>query len=133
MMNLQSKYRKVIDSAQESQIEDLSITENNEVLYISGTTSEYIKEKLWDLYNQIDQDMRSGDMVLDIKVKDEKPEDEEGEIEDSQFYEIKSGDSLSKIAELYPGLTWQELFEANKDVIKDPDIIYPGQKIKIPK
>lgn len=131
-MHLQSKYRKVIDFAQESYIDDLSITENNEVLYISGTTSEYVKEKLWDLYGQIDPEMRSGDMVLDIQVK----EDSEGEgddVEDLQFYEIKSGDSLSKIADLYPGLTWQELYEANKDVIKDPDLIYPGQKIIIPK
>lgn len=49
-------------------------------------------------------------------------------------YTIKSGDSLSKIArEFYgnPG-DWQKIYQANKDTIKDPDLIYPGQKIIIP-
>lgn len=121
-MDLKDKYSKVIDFARKPNVDDLSVTENNGVLYISGTASESVKENLWDLYNQIDPDMRSGDMVLDIKV-------EEGEM---QFYEIKAGDSLSKIAQNYPGMTWQKIYDANKDVIKDPNVIHPGQKIKIP-
>ena len=121
-MALKDKYSKVIDFASKPKVDNLSVSENNGVLYISGTASELVKEKLWDLYNQIDPDMRSGDMVLDIKV-------EEGE---SRFYEVKAGDSLSKIAQHYPGMTWQKIYEANKDVIKDPNVIHPGQKIKIP-
>lgn len=121
-MELKAKYSKVIDLAQQSNVENLSVTEKDNVLYISGTTSADVKEKIWNLYNQIDPDMRAGDMVLDIKVK-------EGE---DLMYEIKSGDNLSKIAKKYPGMTWQKIFEANKDVIKDPNLIYPGQKIKIP-
>jgi nucleoid-associated protein YgaU len=49
-------------------------------------------------------------------------------------YTIKSGDSLSKIARQFYGNAndWQKIYEANKDKIKDPNMIYPGQKIIIP-
>lgn len=51
-----------------------------------------------------------------------------------ETYEIKPGDSLSKIAKRVYGdaREWKRIFEANTDVIKDPDKIFPGQKIKIP-
>jgi len=57
------------------------------------------------------------------------------EAEESQFYVIQSGDSLSKIAkEFYgSGSKYPLIFEANREVIKDPDKIYPGQTIRIPK
>ncbi len=53
----------------------------------------------------------------------------------SEFYTIEKGDSLSKIAGEKMGDTgkWKALFEANKEVIEDPDKIYPGQRIRIPK
>ena len=49
-------------------------------------------------------------------------------------YVVKSGDSLSKIAKNEYGNAndWNRIFEANKDILKDPDKIYPGQKLKIP-
>jgi nucleoid-associated protein YgaU len=51
-----------------------------------------------------------------------------------KIYEVKSGDSLSKIAKAEYGNAneWNRIFEANKDILKDPDKIYPGQKLKIP-
>jgi len=51
-----------------------------------------------------------------------------------RFYEVKSGDSFSKIAQEVYGQAsrWQEIFEANKDQIKDPGMIHPGQKLRIP-
>jgi len=50
------------------------------------------------------------------------------------LYTIVSGDTLSKIAKrsLGDASKWKLIFEANRDVIKDPDKIFPGQKIKIP-
>lgn len=51
-----------------------------------------------------------------------------------EYYVIQSGDSLSKIAKEYYGdaMQYPRIFEANKEVIEDPDKIYPGQKIRIP-
>ena len=49
-------------------------------------------------------------------------------------YVVVSGDSLSKIAKREYGNAseWKRIFEANKDILKDPNKIYPGQKLKIP-
>ena len=55
--------------------------------------------------------------------------------EETEFYVIKRGDSLSKIAKQYYGdaMKYPVIFEANREVIKDPDLIYPGQTVRIPK
>ena len=52
-----------------------------------------------------------------------------------EFYTIQSGDSLSKIAKRYYGdaMKWPALFDANRGVIENADLIYPGQQIRVPK
>jgi nucleoid-associated protein YgaU len=49
-------------------------------------------------------------------------------------YTIKKGDTLSAIAKREYGKAqeWHAIFEANRDIIKDPDKIFPGQTIKLP-
>jgi nucleoid-associated protein YgaU len=51
-----------------------------------------------------------------------------------QTYTVVKGDSLSKIAKRYYGdaQQWRRIYEANKDEIKNPDLIYPGQTFRIP-
>ncbi len=51
-----------------------------------------------------------------------------------QIYEVMAGDSLSKISKKFYGdaKQWKRIFEANRDQIKNPDLIRPGQKLKIP-
>lgn len=51
-----------------------------------------------------------------------------------EYYVIERGDNLSKIAKKFLGDAnrYNEIFSANKEVIKDADLIYPGQKIRIP-
>ncbi len=55
--------------------------------------------------------------------------------EETVYYTIVKGDSLSKIAKVYYGdaMKYPALFEANREVIKDANLIYPGQRIRIPK
>ena len=50
------------------------------------------------------------------------------------YYIIQSGDTLSKIAQRFYGnaSAYPKIFEANREVIEDPNKIYPGQKIRIP-
>ena len=52
----------------------------------------------------------------------------------TKIHEVKSGDSLSKIAKQEYGdaSKWQLIFDANTDILKDPNKIFPGQKLKIP-
>lgn len=120
---LQAKYQSLIDYARQNGVGDLQVREQNNVLYVDGTApSESVKKQLWNMYEQADPEMRSGDMVLNMQVA-------AGALSE---YEVKSGDNLSKIAKNYQGLTWQDIFEANKDQISDPDKIFPGQVLKIP-
>ena len=51
-----------------------------------------------------------------------------------QTYTVVKGDSLSKIAKrVYgKGSLWRKIYEANQDQIKDPDLIFPGQLLRIP-
>jgi nucleoid-associated protein YgaU len=51
-----------------------------------------------------------------------------------ETYTVKAGDSLSKIAKNKYGKAslWKTIYEANKDRIKNPDIIQPGWELKIP-
>ncbi|MGI9304875.1 MAG: peptidoglycan-binding protein LysM [Gammaproteobacteria bacterium] len=51
-----------------------------------------------------------------------------------EYYEIRKGDTLSKLAKQYYGdpMKYPRIFEANREVVKDADLIYPGQKIRIP-
>jgi nucleoid-associated protein YgaU len=53
---------------------------------------------------------------------------------EAKFYEVKRGDSLSKIAKEFYGnaMKYPVIFEANKPMLKDPDLIYPGQMLRIP-
>jgi len=67
--------------------------------------------------------------IADLEVPPPMPEEEKIE-----YYVIKSGDSLSKIAKQYYGDAnkYPVIFEANREVIKNADRIFPGQKIRIP-
>lgn len=53
---------------------------------------------------------------------------------EAQFYTVQKGDSLSKIAKEYYGdaMKYPTIFEANKPMLKDPNLIYPGQVLRIP-
>jgi nucleoid-associated protein YgaU len=118
---LKDKYKSIIDLAEKAGVTNLKVEEKGNVLHIAGSTSESVKQKMWDAYARIDPDMRAGDLMLEIEATNFE-----------EVYEIRKGDSLSKIAKQY-GTTWQKIFEMNKDVIKNPDVIFPGHKIKIPK
>lgn len=67
----------------------------------------------------------------DLKAPEPKPEEPE---EKAEVYEIVSGDTLGAIAKRYYGNAskYMKIFEANRDIIDDPNKIYPGQKIRIP-
>ena len=62
------------------------------------------------------------------------PEPVEEEKEKFDLYEIVSGDTLGGIAKKFYGKAslYTRIHEANKELIPDPNKIYPGQKIKIP-
>jgi nucleoid-associated protein YgaU len=121
-MSLLDKYKELTDLATNLGIANLQVREQDNVLYVDGTAkSAEDKEKLWAAYGKIDPDFRSADAVINIAVA-------EGTTTD---YTVVGGDSLSKIGKAH-GVSWQAIYEANKDIIKNPDLIQPGWKLKIP-
>lgn len=52
----------------------------------------------------------------------------------SRTYVVVKGDSLSAIAKREYGdpKEWRRIYDANRDIIKDPDLIYPGQTLRLP-
>jgi nucleoid-associated protein YgaU len=58
----------------------------------------------------------------------------EGKLPEGKLHEVKRGESLAVIAghELGDPALWPVLYRANRDRIKDPQRIYPGQRISIP-
>ena len=120
---LVDKYSSVIDLATSLGIEDLSINEGDGVLHIDGTAANAgDKQKIWDEYSKIDPEFRAGDLVLNITNAG-------GDAVTT--YTVQSGDTLSKIGSNY-GVSWQAIFEANRDILDNPDLIQPGQELKIP-
>lgn len=68
------------------------------------------------------------------EVDDSALEIEDDSEPQSTFYEVKSGDTLSKIAQEHYGdaMKYPVIFEANRPMLSDPDKIYPGQVLRIP-
>ena len=68
-MALRAKYQQLIDAANQSGVTNLQVREQNNILYIDGQASTgESKDKLWNIYNQIDPDFRAGDLVMNIDV-----------------------------------------------------------------
>ena len=122
-MALTEKYQTLIDLANQLGISGLNVTEGEGFLKMEGAAaSAEAKQQLWDEYNRIDPEYRSGDMVLNVTAP-------EGSSDTT--YTVQSGDTLSKIGSKY-GVSWQKVFEANRDKLSDPDKIHPGQELTIP-
>jgi uncharacterized protein YgiM (DUF1202 family) len=69
MSALQDKYKQLIDAAKAAGINNLQISEDNNVLHISGQApTGAVKDQLWEIYGKIDPDYRTGDLILDVDV-----------------------------------------------------------------
>ncbi|MGH8495371.1 MAG: peptidoglycan-binding protein LysM [Gammaproteobacteria bacterium] len=72
--------------------------------------------------------------VKEVKADGVKAPAQGGKAEKVEYYTIRQGDTLSKIAKQYYGdaQDYPQIFDANREVIEDPDKIFVGQKIRIP-
>jgi nucleoid-associated protein YgaU len=159
LVQLRHKYDPAIRVMQESgvQLENVDIQAGK--LHIRGNApSAQIKNRMWDEVKKIDPSYR--DLTLDLRLPagstmtptppgagtpgspsagDPVPEGSGGPSvapdHAMESYTVKSGDTLSKISQrFYGGATgYQRIFEANRDQLKDPDKIQPGQILRIPR
>jgi uncharacterized protein YgiM (DUF1202 family) len=68
-MPLSNKYKELTDAAAAAGITDLAVKEQDGVLYVDGTApTAAVKDQLWNIYDKIDPNFVSGDMVLNVKT-----------------------------------------------------------------
>lgn len=124
-MSLQEKYQTLLDLANENGT-TYELSEGDDVLHITGTApDDAAKAALWAEYERIDPEFRASDLILNISTAAALAGG------GGNTYTVVSGDSLSRIASKY-GIQWKAIWDHNRDILSDPDKIYPGQELKIP-
>ncbi|WP_299126830.1 LysM peptidoglycan-binding domain-containing protein [uncultured Winogradskyella sp.] len=122
---VRAKYQGVLDLGEKLNIENGNISEENGVLKVEGTAAtQYEKNLLWDAIKAAGGD-NPADIVANIKVADESV---------YARHTVASGETLGKIAKHYYGdaMKYKQIFEANTNILKNPDVIHPDQELVIP-
>ena len=122
---VKAKYQAVLELGEKLNIQDGNVWEENGKLHIKGTAAnQYEKNILWDAIKEAGGE-NPADIMADINVAD------------SSVYArhtVASGESLSKIAKHYykDPMKYNAIFEANRNILDNPDLIHPGQELVIP-
>jgi nucleoid-associated protein YgaU len=116
----------VLDLGTKLNIQNGDVSEENGVLKIKGTAkTQYEKNIIWDEIKVVGGQNPS-DIQADIRVSDESV---------YHRHTVKSGETLGKIAKHYYGdpMKYKQIFQANTNILKNPDLIHPNQELVIPK
>ena len=124
-MTIKAKYQPVLDLGEQLNIQNGDVTEADGVLKVKGTAkTQYEKNLLWDKIKEIGGSNPT-DIQANITVEDE-----------SIFakHVVQKGETLGKIAKHYYGnaAKYTAIFEANTNILKDPNLIHPNQELIIP-
>ncbi|MBA4744630.1 MAG: LysM peptidoglycan-binding domain-containing protein [Muricauda sp.] len=124
-MSVKAKYQPVLDLGEKLEVKNGDVVVEGDILKIKGMTkTQYEKNLLWDKIKEIGGEKPS-DIKANITVED-----------DSVYHRhtVKSGESLSKIAKHYYGdpMKYTKIFDANTNILKDPNVIHPDQVLVIP-
>jgi nucleoid-associated protein YgaU len=91
-----------------------------------------VKAKVMEVFNQL---VTSGNTLNSIRVVEpDKAERDPDDEPTETVYEVAAGDTLSGIAKRFYGdaSLFMKIFEANRDILDDPDLIEVGQRLRIP-
>lgn len=125
IMSVKAKYQPVLDLGEKLEVQNGDVYEENGTLKMKGTVkTQYEKDILWDKIKEIGGE-KPADLLANIVVDDTSV---------YHRHEVQSGESLSKIAKHYYGdpMKYQAIFEANRNLLDNPDLIHPGQVLVIP-
>jgi LysM repeat protein len=131
-MGLREKYNYAIQTAKQLRFDGSAEERNGKLHFVGSVNSEDEKNQIWNALKTIPDWQQ--EVVADIKVRPGAQSAPAPAATAPQTYTVQSGDTLGKIAKQYLGNAgaYMDIFNANKDVLKDPDKIYPGQVLKIP-
>ncbi len=134
---LKGKYHTVLTTSDQEQIRFQNLHVQDDKLFIKGTApSEEAKNKFWDQIKLVDAN--AGDITADISVDQSLAAAAAAGggsgAAGATTYEVKSGDTLSKISKQHYGDSneYMRIFYANRDKLNDPDKIQIGQQLTIP-
>jgi len=129
LSELKQKYDRALKMMTDKgvRLQNLHVQDNQ--LFIRGTApSEQAKGEVWSAIQAVDAAHAdvAVDLVVDPTTAPPPPA--------AQTYSVQSGDTLSKISKHFYGDAnkYMKIFEANRETLKDPDKIKPGQVLKIP-
>ena len=133
-MSLRGKYTYGIQTA-EQRWSNGSVEEKDGKLFMKGTVaSQDDVNAIWNALKTIPEWRQ--EIIADIKSTNTAPAAAPAAQSASadKTYTVHAGDTLSKIAqrELGDAKKYMKIFEANRDQLQDPDLIQPGQVLKIP-
>jgi LysM repeat protein len=129
---LKSRYASVLNTIQQQQVRLENLHEDGGKLIVRGVApSQEAKNRVWDQIKLVNPNQ--DDIMADIRVE---PQAAQGQAERAaaRTYTVQAGDTLSKISKQFYGDAnkYMRIFEANRDKLKDPDKIQPGQELVIP-
>ena len=122
---VKEKYNSVLNLGNDLNIKNGDVKEENNILHVKGEASTpYEKNLLWDEIKKIGGENPS-DIVADIAVTDESV---------YHVHTVVSGETLGSISKKYYGKAglYNKIFNANTDVLSNPDVIKIGQVLTIP-
>ena len=122
---LQPKYQPAIDMAKEMGFSGFEVSEVGGKLKIKATAQyQFDKDLFWDKLKTIPNWNNEVEVNVSVMKSDVYG-----------YYTVKSGDTLSKLAKAHLGdaKRYMEIFNLNKGILKDPDLIKVGQRLQLPK
>ena len=128
-MGLRDKYAYAISTAK-GKFDGSAQEENGKLHFVGSVKTEAEKNEIWNAIKTI-PDWKN-DIVADIKVTGGGAAAATGS--SGKTYTVKAGDTLSKIAKDHLGNAnaYMKIYEANRDQLSNPDLIKPGQVLKLP-
>lgn len=139
---LKQKYQSVLNLIQQSGVRLSHLHVQDNKLFMQGEApSDQIKNKVWDEIKRVDPSYSDLTCELTVNTSLPSPAGQQAAQQAGataaggmQSYTVKPGDSLSKISQQFYGSAGQymKIYEANRDQLKDPNQIRPGQELKIP-
>ena len=150
---LKQKYQPAINLMQQQQVHLTHINLQGDKLFIQGDApSQEVKNKVWDQIKLVDSGY--SDLICDLTVSTQsqsqpqsQPQSAAGQTphamgagasvsggQNQRQYTVQAGDSLSKISKQFYGNAnqYMKIFEANRNILSDPNQIQPGQQLVIP-
>ena len=130
---MKQKYSSVLSTIEQEQVELTHVHIQDNKLYIEGVaSSEEAKNKVWDAIKAVDANYAQ-ELTANISV-DPSRAPAAAPASADKTYTVKAGDTLSAISKQFYGSAndYMKIFEANRNILSDPNKINPGQVLNIP-